>query len=748
MSQHLVIPQSTTPVWILRARQSVDRGVLLAFIFGLLSVWAILTSSGIPAGTHLEHVLYNTGDTASALREGRVYSRWSPHLLNGYGAPLPSFTPPAAHYAAGTLTVMLTDDPVTSVRIIFAVTQLTACAAFYAWITRRAGALAGCVAAAFYAFAPVISWSVMQLQGDLNLLIAVSGSVILFWAIDRTLIDHQRSDALLVAGSVGLVLTSDPAVMLGLMPAIGLYTALMFKDQVGFINRITVVIGIAIGTLTTAFFWLPALMESSSINWYLSPIKVTHMPTTLTSLLQPVIDRDSTQISHAPGFLIVICAAAAAMFAVYRRRATRLQVIFLFMSCAYGVAALSSTGDELRWHALLTVSLIIVSSTLFRFINSDKNQFRLCALLTSATIILNAPILRGPEFPVHIEFDDSPLSYIEFQQERHGFPGVPPGDSLPASAQPAAAVSYDLLAGYQSGSVNRLYFSRARNQSVLLASHSHLHRYQVRLFIPDTARILIADFPGWEVYLNSLPLRISEDEFTGTMTTEIPAIADGIITIVLGTSPARLLGWFVSASGIVIAGAYIALRTRRQIGTSTFLVRRLLTGSETGGLLTLMVISTIFALVLITLPQPAKPLDQALNMRTSSGLILTDIQTDQVSAAPGDTVHIESTWTPLISPDINYQTRIQIVDEDSDTIIYQTDTYTPAGLAVKRWVEARPITDHLYIDIPHDLPSGSYQLRLQLLPCAVTCDAAQAVMFYSQQSTTHYTLPVTVVADS
>lgn len=744
MSQNLVIPESSTPVWILRARQSVDRGILLAFVFGLMSVWAILTSSQVPAGTQLEHVLFRTADTAAALREGRIYPRWSPHLLNGYGAPLPSFTPPAAHYAAGTLTVMLTDDPVMSVRILFAVTQLTACAALYAWTTRRSGALAGCVAAAFYAFAPVISWSVNQLQGDLSLLIAIAGSVTLLWAVDRTLIDHLRSDALLIAGSTGLILLADPSIMLAILPTVALYTVFMFKGEAGFINRLTVLIGIAIGGLSSAFFWLPALLERHEVNWHLSPIEVSHMPTTLTSLLQPMIDGTSTQVVHAPGASVIFCAAAVVVLAAYHRRMSRFQAIFLVMAGVYGAAANTSTNNDLHWHALLTICLIVLGNTLVKYPDTVTNSFRLAALLIAITIILNAPILQGPNFSVSTNFDPSPLSSINFQLENYGYPGIPPGDHLPASIQPPSRMNFNLGAGYRSGSVNRLYFNSLRNQSVLLESNSHSHRYQVRLFVPDAADILVANFPGWEVYLNSLPLPVSENELNGTINTRIPAISDGIITVIFGITPARLLGWLVSLSGILIAGAYIAVRMRYTIGKSAFLIRDLLTVSETQVLFTVTMISGVIGMIIITLPQQTAPLDQLLNIRTSSGLILSDVAVSQAAASAGDTVHIESTWTPLISPDINYQVRVQVINESNGALMHQTDTITPAGLAVKRWVEARPITDHLYVTIPHDLPPGRYYLRLQLLPCNIRCEPEQAVIFYTPNNTTHYALPVRI----
>src|SRR5262245_4284561 len=113
-----ILPQDL-PDWMRRARQGIDWGLLLVVGFSLTIAMPFFAQSDLPHTNASENYVYRAADYAAALREGRLYPRWSANVFGGYGAPIPEYYPPGAGYLAALIQVLFTDDPILAVRMVY-----------------------------------------------------------------------------------------------------------------------------------------------------------------------------------------------------------------------------------------------------------------------------------------------------------------------------------------------------------------------------------------------------------------------------------------------------------------------------------------------------------------------------------------------------------------------------------------------------------------------------------------------------
>ncbi|MDL1901314.1 hypothetical protein FBR02_11135, partial [Anaerolineae bacterium CFX9] len=84
----LLIPDERLPLWMRRARRGFDYGILISLLLGVMAASAFIITPGLPRTNFAEHYVFQTADFSSALQEGRLWIRWSPHAFGGYGAPI------------------------------------------------------------------------------------------------------------------------------------------------------------------------------------------------------------------------------------------------------------------------------------------------------------------------------------------------------------------------------------------------------------------------------------------------------------------------------------------------------------------------------------------------------------------------------------------------------------------------------------------------------------------------------------
>nr|MCU0511691.1 6-pyruvoyl-tetrahydropterin synthase-related protein [Anaerolineae bacterium] len=323
ISAPIVIPEADLPDWMRRSRRRFDPGLLIVLLFSLGAAWSFLLNPALPRTGDSESYVFRAVDTAAALREGQLYPRWSPHALNGYGAPIPAFYPPAAPYLAGFIAVMFTDDTLVALRLLCAGALLLAGTAVYALVLRRVNAPAGVVAAALYVYSPFIGLTLPHLEGDLAGLLAAALLPALLWAVNRWLALRQPVDfALVAAGTAALLLTQPVYLPVAALLAGGL-AALQVLETRQPAPVLPLLAALLAGVALAAFYWLPALVEMPFVRWLPAPVPAPAERLTLAGLVQPMRQIDPAALLTPPLFSLGVVLPGLALLSAATRLALR-----------------------------------------------------------------------------------------------------------------------------------------------------------------------------------------------------------------------------------------------------------------------------------------------------------------------------------------------------------------------------------------------------------------------------------------
>ncbi len=642
------LTQQDLPLWMQKALRGTDWGVLIVLVLSIAAACPFLLQPGISRTNATEHYVYRAADTAQAFSEGRLYLRWSPNALVGYGAPIPEYYPPGAAYVSALLDVLLTDDPVLAVKLVFAGALCLAGAAVYAFVTRRSGAAAGVIAALLYVYSPYVGLTAPQVLGDLPGAICLMLIPALLWSVDRLLRHHRPVDQVYVALITGaLLLTNLPAALVGGLIAAALVAWSNYRRWV----PVLVAGGLGIGL--AACYWLPALAEADAVNWYsrLTTLTANLTPLDLVTPLRPL---DPGALIQTPQFTlgVALMLATLASLPVIVRRRSGFHALFLILGAGLTVAALAIFPQEVWLLGVISLCLSVGASAVVEW-----NKTALFpAVIAVAILVLAAPIWLAPRSlasAADAQIDSSPEAQVEYELAGFGIAALPDGDPLPATIPPDTAPSRALLSSYRAGLVSKVE-PDARAQIGVLEHDSESDRLQVQTFAPLTLRVLTAYFPGWSARLNDTPLPLARAD-DGLMSVSVPDSTRGELAIWLDTTAPRTLGWLISGLALALIAANALLRSRRSSG-DVYEALDLLPAPQArllalvcGAFVMVMIVA---ALPMAPLPVQAQP-DYALagsvplDDSSDAGLEALAYRLDGTQFRPGDTLHLTLYWHTL-----------------------------------------------------------------------------------------------------
>lgn len=736
------------PLWMRQAQRGLDWGSVLVAALCLLLALPLLLDNTLNISSANENYAFQAADMAEALREGRLYPRWSPHALNGYGAPVPHFYPPAAPYMIALLDTLITGQVYAAMRVIYALAIVMAGGAMYALALRWMGAPAAVLAAVLYAYCPYIALTAPHVLGDLPASVAAALTPMLLWAVSRLITINRFQDFSIAALIFAvLVLTHPPAAA----AAAGL--ALMLTVWVGPGRVPRVIAALILGGLLAAFYWLPALVEAHQVRWLDVSGGVTMPAFSLMVLFAPLRPIDPAEAQLTPQLTLGLSAGVFLVLgmigAIYGQRQTRFPLVMMASGIAITGAALIYFPTETWLLAPIGLCAALVGAAALNLRTLLPHALYRLALpvLLIAAVVGEAAVLMPRQNAAPLR-EPSPLAQIQYEQQGFGVAVLPRGARLPSTLSPALGANRFLTVSYSENAAGeRDDLLRIPPdtlplgvQALPIASETHSTRVQISTRAPLMFTTLIAHFEGWQAALNGESIALSHDPQNGLITVRVPAVQNGLLEIGLGTTPPRIIAWTVSAGALLLIALITRRRQLQQTRAPFYDNLQLLSVPETRRL---TVTTLAISVMVLIIARPQSPFyvhgtaysglagARMIDARTTGGIEVIGYRLNDRRFRAGDSVALTLYWRTLRFLPANYQVRVSLEDVNRQTTLINTALRYPANYPTRRWGPDGYFTDPYTFTLPPETPPGNYRVTVEVFDCRAQCSDADRVRFFA-----------------
>lgn len=707
----------------------------------------MLVQPGLPVTNASEHYVYQAANTATALTEGRLWPRWAPHALAGYGAPIPHYYPQGAAYAAAIIQLILTGDPVAAVQVTSGLALVGAGVALYSFVARRVGAAPALTANVLYVFSPYIALTAPHMLGDLPGVIAHALLPMLLWAADRLLGTQQPWDLAVVSTlGVALILTDIRYAIVG-----GALTLVYVVWYRGAIDRDApwraALTALFLAVSMTSFFWLPALSERNAVTWRV-PVYAPVLTLSPANTLAPLRQTDPAELIPQPQFTLgvpVLVFTLASILWIGLARAWR-SFFALFMICAMLLTAIALIWLPRETWLLGPISLCASASggSAMRLLRRFPGRRRwLLAGLGSLVIITSTLPYWLFQYQTSGVINPNPAAQVQYELQGFGVAGLPPAYALPVTVAESLAPNRALVNSYAAGEIARVdtVYLNSNVQLGFLDQTSHSYRLQIQAYAPTSINLLTAYFPGWRASSIAGRLHLSQDADTGLIRLEVAEPLASDVTVGLETTAVRAASWGLSWSAL--AALLLISRQRARLSTASWTEFPLLTITEARvalavwlGMVLLAGSTAVGALdALRTRPNQTLTITAPVRARTDAGLELTSARLDQQTYQAGDLLGLTIYWRALRFLEENYRVRVSLIDPTEDRVILATDFRHPGFYPTRRWTASRFVTDNYQIPLPAEADLTRYVLRVEAFVCAAVCLDEGRLSFFGETGT-------------
>jgi hypothetical protein len=754
----------TLPAWMRQSRRGVDWGILLVLALSAAAAWAFLLQGGLPRTNASENYVFRTADYAESILEGRLYPRWSPNVFGGYGAPITHYLPPGAPYVAAIIQILLTDNPVDAVRVLYALSLTLAGCMMYVLVTRHAGAAAGVVAAALYVYSPYVGLTAPHILGDLLAVMTCALVPALLWSINRLLALNRLQDFPLVAGTTAALMLTDLRYA-GVGGALALVYLLWHGRQGTAAHRLVyAALGCLVGVLLSSFYWFPALLELGDIHWR-AAFSTMERRVDIAQLFAPLRQVDLAEMVVTPQFTLGIPQCIVLLFGILSLVLDRAQTGFYWMFLALGVVLVLILGafpTQVWLLGVITLCLAIGSSAIIRLRVRVPNRWQRLALPVFIILLLatSSSVWLSPSWNESFG-DTSSNAQVEYERQGFGVAIIPPNMAIPATIPDTLSPNRFLLEGYQFGVISKIFPDQvtATMQAGTLAHFSHVDLIQITTTLPTTLEILTAYFPGWSATVDGVPVGIAPQANTGLIEVAIPQTSTSELRVALEATPVRTTAWMISWGAVIT----VVLIGWRKFGQEDRLFNELKLLSTQEARLTAVVIGC-FVGVLVLFALPSSP----VSLRSPAGHALRDtvlmrnltdvgIQTigyrlTRDHYQVGETASVDIFWRTARALPENYQVRGFLVPVyDPRLRVNETDFQHPGGYPTRRWLPNRYISDVYRFTLSPRLIPGDYQIALEVYRCVPTCSEGTPITFFDNDGNLlgfTFTLPTLITISS
>ncbi len=734
---------------VLGKAKQLDWGLAFALAFGLLAASPFLLRGGLPRQTDAELHIYRAAELGYIIREGVLYPRWAPNLYLGYGYPIFHYYAPLTYYLSNAFALALPGVGIVGgVKTVFVLGLVTAAAGTYLLGRTLFGPHAGLVAAASFTFSPYVLFIDPHARGALAEHFAICLAPMAFYFLHRLTRSPTGGKLLGSVVSLGAVVLSHNLTGLVVSGLMASYWLWLLASGRGRHRAAWGAIAFLLAAALTAFFWVPALLESNAVK--LDVVGPGHFDfrehfLSAGELLAPsrLIDwgaagpRFRYNLGTAQWILAVPALAAVVKGFRNGNEGSRHSNLAFFAVSGVVLATLTTRLSTSIWESIPVMAFLQFPWRLLGMINLMLaicaggsvalllvGRWRGSAITGGITlIVLTAmPLLYPPRWPP--EFGGTtPADIIDWERRSQALGTTSTGDFLPVTVDVIPAPTDTLIGSYTEGGpvdkVNRTTLSDGAEVDILEHKPNY-DRFWVTTSQEFILRLYTFYFPGWRAYVDGERVKIEVARPEGFITLEVPEGTHEVTVRFEDTLP-RQLGWLLSVASAIALAIILATWSPSRGGEqpskqTTYLPRTWLSVSGALALIVcakIVVLDPCGCLHYDSAPGEAVPAQHQLAANFADEIELIGYDLPERRVHPGDMLPVVLYWRALTALEENYQSFVHVA-EPLDVAWTQEDHLNPGGLPTARWPQDKYVWDEYRIQIPHNMPPGEYRVHVGL----------------------------------
>jgi uncharacterized membrane protein len=282
----------------------------------LFAVWPVFGRNYIPTHDGEYHII-RIVEFARMLGAGYVVPRWAPDLNSGYGIPIFNYHYPLPNYI-GSLVRVFTRDAVIAFQVSMGLGYIVLAAAAYFWLLTLFGAIPAAVGSVVAVFVPYLFVDI-YVRGSIGEVWATAFLLLCFYLL-------EKKKFIWFAFAYGFLILSHNIMAMLYTPFLLGYT--LIRNRKGALWMLG-------GIGMSAFFWLPALLESK----YVVGLNMVNFREHFVELYQLLIPSWGTEFSGSGRIgaamsvqigIAPILAIAGAVWAFYHTSKRNYRNVFLY----------------------------------------------------------------------------------------------------------------------------------------------------------------------------------------------------------------------------------------------------------------------------------------------------------------------------------------------------------------------------------------------------------------------------------
>jgi len=238
---------------------------IACFILALLAFMPALTHNGLPAGADIAAHFWRVFELNEQWSDGVFYPRWAEHFYYGYGAPTFQYTASGFYIVAGLIGKLPFVDDVWALKLTWFIALNLCTFGMYTYASRRWGVMGALVSATAFTFAPTLIGNEALGRGAFPVIWGMGWLIMSLALLDRYAVTKKGAGWAVVVIFAMLWSHNLTAISgAGVIGAWLIFNSLFKRASMPYLRRMTILF--VIGCATSAFFWIPVLLERGYVS--------------------------------------------------------------------------------------------------------------------------------------------------------------------------------------------------------------------------------------------------------------------------------------------------------------------------------------------------------------------------------------------------------------------------------------------------------------------------------------------------